>query len=111
MDKITETEREVCMHIEEGCKTKHRKTEEYTKLIHRLNRIEGQVRGIKSMVEDERYCVDISNQIIAVQSLLKKANMQILRRHLDHCVKDAILHNNGDEKINEIINLFEKVSK
>ena len=37
------------------------------------------------MIEDERYCVDISNQIIAVQSLLKKANMQILRRHLDHC--------------------------
>ena len=63
------------------------------------------------MIEDERYCVDISNQIIAVQSLLKKANMQILRRHLDHCVKDAILNNKGEEKLDEIMSLFEKVSK
>ena len=85
--------------------------EERKKSIQNLKIAKGQIEGIIKMIEDERYCVDISNQIIAVQSLLKKANMQILRRHLDHCVKDAILHNNGDEKINEIINLFEKVSK
>ena len=80
-------------------------------LIKRLNRIEGQIEGIIKMIEDERYCIDVSNQIIAVQSLLKKANMQILKRHLDHCVKDAIINNNGDEKIDEIMNLFEKISK
>ena len=85
--------------------------EERKKAIQNLKIAKGQIEGIIKMIEDERYCVDISNQIIAVQSLLKKANMQILRRHLDHCVKYAILHNNGDEKINEIINLFEKVSK
>lgn len=85
--------------------------EERKKAIQNLKIAKGQIEGIIKMIEDERYCVDISNQIIAVQSLLKKANMQILRRHLDYCVKDAILHNNGDEKINEIINLFEKVSK
>ena len=85
--------------------------EERKKAIQNLKIAKGQIEGIIKMIEDERYCVDISNQIIAVQSLLKKANMQILRRHLDNCVKDAILHNNGDEKINEIINLFEKVSK
>ena len=77
--------------------------EERKKAIQNLKIAKGQIEGIIKMMEDERYCVDISNQIIAVQSLLKKANMQILRRHLDHCVKDAILHNNGDEKINEII--------
>mgnify|MGYP004613240033 FL=1 len=85
--------------------------EERKKAIQNLKISKGQIEGIIKMIEDERYCVDISNQIIAVQSLLKKANMQILRRHLDHCVKDAILNSNGDEKINEIINLFEKVSK
>ena len=42
---------------------------------------------------------------------MKKSNIEILRRHLDHCVKDAILNSNGDEKIDEIINLFEKISK
>ena len=85
--------------------------EERKKAIQNLTIAKGQIEGIIKMIEDERYCVDISNQIIAVQSLLKKANIQILKRHLDHCVKDAILNNNGDEKINEIMSLFEKVSK
>ena len=71
----------------------------------------GQIEGILNMIEDERYCIDISNQIIAVQSLLKKANMQILKRHISHCVSDAILENKGDEKIDEIMKIFEKISK
>ena len=85
--------------------------EQRKKAIQNLKIAKGQVEGIIKMIEDERYCVDISNQIIAVQSLLKKANMQILRRHLDHCVKDAILNNKGEEKLDEIMSLFEKVSK
>lgn len=85
--------------------------EERKKAIQNLKIAKGQIEGIIKMIEDERYCIDISNQIIAVQSLLKKANMQILKRHLDHCVTDAIINNNGDEKIDEIMNLFEKISK
>jgi DNA-binding FrmR family transcriptional regulator len=87
------------------------KMEDRKKAIQNLKIAKGQIEGIIKMIEDERYCVDISNQIIAVQSLLKKANLQILKRHLDHCVKDAILNNNGDEKIDEIMNIFEKISK
>ena len=85
--------------------------EEKKKALQCLKTAKGQIDGIIKMIEDERYCVDISNQVIAVQSLLKKANMKILRRHLDHCVKDAILNNKGEEKIDEIMNLFEKISK
>ena len=85
--------------------------EERKKAIQNLKIAKGQIEGIIKMIEDERYCIDVSNQIIAVQSLLKKANMQILKRHLYHCVKDAIINNNGDEKIDEIMNLFEKISK
>ena len=85
--------------------------DERKKAVQNLKVAKGQIEGIINMIEEERYCVDISNQIIAVQSLLKKANIQILKRHLDHCVKDAILNNNGDEKIDEIMKLFEKVSR
>ena len=85
--------------------------EERKKAIQNLKIAKGQIEGIIKMIEDERYCIDISNQIIAVQSLLKKSNIEILRRHLDHCVKDAILNNKGEEKLDEIMSLFEKVSK
>ena len=61
--------------------------EERKKAIQNLKIAKGQIEGIIKMIEDERYCVDISNQIIAVQSLLKKANMQILRRHLTYLRK------------------------
>lgn len=86
-------------------------SEERKKAVQSLKIAKGQIEGIINMIEDDRYCVDVSNQIIAVSSLLKKANLQIIRGHLDHCVKDAILNNNGDEKIEEIMKLFEKVSK
>ena len=85
--------------------------EERKKAIQNLEVAKGQIEGIINMIEDERYCVDISNQIIAVQSLLKKANIQILRRHIDHCVTEAILNNKGEEKIDEIMKIFEKISK
>lgn len=61
------------------------------------------------MMDEGRYCFDISNQIIAAQSLLKKANMLILKQHLKHCIKDAFTHNTGDEKVDEIIELFTKL--
>jgi len=69
----------------------------------------GQIEAIIKMIEDERYCVDISNQIIAAQSLLKKANLLILKQHMNHCVTEAIEHDKGTEKIDEIIALLSKV--
>ena len=69
----------------------------------------GQIDGIVKMMEDGRYCIDVSNQIIAAQSLLKKANMLILKQHLNHCVKDAFINNTGDEKVDEIIELLTKL--
>lgn len=83
--------------------------EEKAKALQALKTSKGQIEGIIKMIEDGRYCVDISNQIIAAQSLLKKANTLILKQHLNHCVKDAFLNNTGEEKVDEIIGLIAKL--
>ena len=83
--------------------------EEQKKALQCLKTSRGQIEGIIKMIEDGRYCIDISNQIVAAQALLKKANMLILKQHLHHCVKDAVKQDNGDEKINEIIGLLSKI--
>jgi CsoR family transcriptional regulator, copper-sensing transcriptional repressor len=83
--------------------------EERKKALTSLKTCKGQIEGIIKMIEDGRYCVDVSNQIIAAQALLKKANMLILKQHLHHCVKEAVIHDKGDEKIDEIIDILEKV--
>ena len=83
--------------------------QEKVKALQALKTSKGQIEGIIKMLEEERYCVDISNQIIAAQSLLKKANLLILKQHLSHCVKEAILSDKGDEKIDEIIELLSKI--
>lgn len=69
----------------------------------------GQIEAIIKMIEEERYCVDVSNQIITAQSLLKKANLMILRQHMDHCVMEAFQHYKAGEKIAEVIELLSKV--
>lgn len=71
----------------------------------------GQIEGISKMVESNRYCIDISNQILAVQSILKKANHEILKAHLEMCVKEAFEEGNEKEKIEEIISLIDKYTK
>ena len=78
------------------------------KLLNRLRRIEGQVRGVTRMVEEDRYCIDVSKQVLATIALLKKANLVILKQHMDTCVKDAIRTNKGAEKIDEISLILEK---
>jgi len=83
--------------------------EERKKALISLKTSKGQIEGIIKMIEDGRYCVDISNQIIAAQALLKKANMLILKQHMHHCVKDAVQQDNADEKIDEIIGILEKL--
>lgn len=79
------------------------------KALQALKTSKGQIEAIIKMIEDGRYCVDVSNQIMAAQSLLKKANLLILRQHMNHCVKEAFMHGDGDEKIDEIINILSKV--
>lgn len=69
---------------------KVRSEKETKALISRLNRIEGQVRGIKAMVEDERYCVDIMTQISAIQSALNSFNKELLAKHIKSCVVEDI---------------------
>lgn len=69
--------------------------------------------GIIKMLEDDRYCVDISKQILSVQALLKKANLKIIDQHIKHCVKEAFSEGEivGDEKVDEIIKLIDKYAK
>ena len=76
--------------------------------VNNLKISKGQIEATIKMIEEDRYCVDVSNQLIAAQSLLKKANLMILKQHMDHCVIEAFQHDNGDEKINEIIELLSK---
>ena len=83
--------------------------EEKKKAIQCLKTSKGQIEGVIKMIEDERYCIDISNQIIAAQSILKKANMLILKQHMNNCVKDAFLNNDGEEKVDELIGVLGKL--
>lgn len=84
--------------------------EEQKKALQSLKTSKGQIDGIIKMIEDGRYCVDISNQIIASQALLKKANLLILRQHIHHCVIDAVKNDTGDEKIDEIMEILAKLT-
>ena len=83
--------------------------EEKKKALQSLKTARGQIEGIIKMIEDERYCIDISNQITASQSLLKRANILILKQHIHHCVKEACHEDNADEKMEEIIQVLEKI--
>lgn len=90
------------------------KTENYKTKINRLKRIEGQVRGISKMVEEDRYCIDILTQMQAVKSALSKVESQILKDHSAHCVAEAISTGSDveqKEKFNELIDLFEKMKR
>ncbi|MCH4893532.1 MULTISPECIES: metal-sensitive transcriptional regulator [unclassified Sphingomonas] len=80
----------------------------------RLKRIEGQVRGVIQMVEDDRYCIDILHQVQAIKAALGKAESEILKDHAACCVGEAIAAGDANEqraKFNELIELFEKVKR
>ena len=77
----------------------------------RLKKVEGQIRGIQTMIEERRYCMDLLSQIRAVTGAMKKIESGILESHLSHCVNDTITSNSSDDaaiKIKEIIRFFEK---
>lgn len=91
-------------------KTKARSAEEYKKLIHRLNRIEGQIRGIRGMVENDAYCTDILVQVSAVNAALNAFNKELLANHIRTCVKEDI-RSGKDETVDELVNTLQKLMK
>ncbi len=91
--------------------SKPRTQSEKQKEVNRLKRIEGQVRGIQKMVEEDRYCVDILVQISAIQSALKNVGFSVTERHLNHCVSDAIKQGDGQEAIDELMTVMKQFSK
>ena len=81
------------------------------KLVARLNRVEGQVRGIARMVEEDRYCIDVLTQLQAVRAALARAETEMLRDHLSHCIEGAIVSGDAAEqrkKAAELIALLER---
>lgn len=77
----------------------------------RLRRIEGQVRGLQRMVDEEKYCIDILTQIQSVQAALEQVSLRLTEDHMRHCVTDAIQSGKGDEKIGEIMAVLKRYSK
>ncbi len=84
-----------------------RTEDEREKLLSRLKKIEGQVRGLQKMVEEERYCIDILVQVSAVNAAIKKVGMQVLKRHTTYCVADAVKKDDSEESIDELMKTIE----
>jgi DNA-binding FrmR family transcriptional regulator len=90
------------------------KQETKPKLLNRLNRIEGQVRGIVHMLEEDRYCIDVLTQLQAVRAALVRVEAEMLKTHLHHCVEGAIVSGNASEqrkKAGELIELLGRASR
>ena len=82
-----------------------------TSVQKRLNRIEGQVRGLSKMVDEDRYCIDIVTQISAVRAALRRAEEEILKDHVAHCVEYAIASGNKLDQRNKIAELMEVIGR
>tara|TARA_R110002072_G_scaffold64203_2_gene159164 strand:+ start:3403 stop:3696 length:294 start_codon:yes stop_codon:yes gene_type:complete len=92
----------------------HKQGADHKSQLTRVNKIEGQVRGVKKMIEDEKYCVDILTQIKAARSALKSLELSVLEGHLNHCLIAAVESGSKSdalEKVDEILDLLKKTSK
>jgi len=76
-----------------------------------LSTARGQLDGLIHMVDEDRYCVDISNQIMATMAVLRRANREVLAAHMMGCMRDSILQGAGQEKVDEILKLLDKMEK
>ncbi len=83
----------------------------YKNLVHRLNRIEGQVSGLRKMVEEDRACFDVLKQVAAILGATRSIGAVILEDHLRGCVSDAIRTKKNEHLIHEVIDIFNKFSK
>ncbi len=81
------------------------------KTLRLLKTARGQMDGLVKMVEEDRYCIDISNQIMATQAILRRVNSEILQEHLGHCVVEAFEKGEQREKIEEIMSVMDKLTK
>ena len=100
---------------ETGCpfcsgRSKVRDPKEQKDLINRLNRIEGQIRGIRKMVEEDAYCIDILNQVSAANSALNSFTKALLAQHIRTCVAED-LHRGNDEKLEELVKTLQKLMR
>ena len=75
-----------------------------------LKTARGQIDGILKMVEEDRYCLDVSSQLMATQSILKKANRMVLKAHMNSCVRQAVVSGDPEEKLNELALLLDKLA-
>ena len=91
-------------------RTKQRSGDEYKLLINRLNRIEGQIRGIRKMVESSAYCTDIITQVAAVNAALNSFNKELLATHIKTCVAEDI-KNEKNETVDELVSVLQKLMK
>jgi len=99
--------------MDENCccqKTKHREEKELRDLITRLNRIEGQIRGIRGMVERDAYCTDILTQVAAASAALSSFTKVLLSSHIKTCVASDI-REGRDETVDELVNTLQKLMK
>jgi DNA-binding FrmR family transcriptional regulator len=94
---------------EQGTPTVHRSGK--AQLVKRLNRVEGQVRGIAKMIHDDRYCVDVLTQVAAVRSALDAMALQMLRDHARNCLQDAIHSGKGDAAVDELMTVVDKFAR
>ena len=98
------------MEQQESSKTRERTGEEYKSLIHRLNRIEGQIRGNRGMVERSAYCTDILAQVAAANAALNAFSKELLAQHIRTCVARDI-REGRDETIDELVATLQKLMK
>jgi len=92
------------------CKTRARSDEELKKLTHRLSRIEGQVRGLREMLQRDAYCTDILTQVSAVNAALNSFSRELLSEHIHTCVADGI-RQGDDEVVEELVSVLQKMMK
>ena len=75
-----------------------------------LKTARGQIDGILKMIDEDRYCMDISHQVMATEAILRRAIKEIIRAHMKGCISDALNSGNGDEKIDELMDILDKFS-
>lgn len=79
-------------------------------LVRRLNRIEGQVRGIRRMIEEPRACLEILQQLAAAEAALSRISLAVFRHHIDHCIEESVARGDGDHRrqLHELVDIFDR---
>lgn len=114
-ERNMEEQKKCCCHhggeiSDVEARVRTRTDEEYKKLLNRLNRIEGQIRGVKSMLENDAYCTDIVLQVSAINAALNSFNRQLLAEHIRTCVADDI-RNGKNDTIEDLVNTVTRLMK